>query len=669
MYPQYAKIKKFLEKSRLLDNTNKTFKDIYQLSIIDNKKAVCCQFYNESGKLKQYKYSKFNKNVRIASYNLLDLLDKEGIGRPIVLKMRNNPHWGEMFWAILACGYTPLLIDARTSRKGTMNLIKQSNAFAIITDDENDFGIDKFMLVDLLENNGELDILNNVWNDEVILCSSGTTGDIKLMVFSGFNFVNQIQSALFLADETKDLMYPNTFGKIKILAMIPFHHIFGFVAVFLWFTFYGKTIIYPSSLAPSDILNVCQRVGITHVFSVPLFWDSMTQTLNRKADLMSPKKAKLIKDMIAFNNHEIDKKTAGKAALSLVRKTVQKKVLGCKVRYCISGGGYLNELTNKTINGVGYPLYNGYGMTELGVTSVSLSNDVKERLKGNIGHPLHGIQYKIVSEDPKKPNHGQLFVKSNIIHQREIIGGVEQTTSLDSDGYFATGDIAEMDENGNYYIKGRIKDVIINADGENIFPDELELFFKDIPHVSNLTIFGLKEGNSTNEKIVLVIETDMSCKDEDLEHIKEELNDRKTSLPKNGKIDEIYISKNKLPIANSMKVKRFEVKKSIQNNDPNYVSINQKEEKKQIIGFTDNEIDQIREPLRAIFAEVLYLQKGNIKNDSHWINDLGGDSMSYVELLQKSESHFDVKLDENLYGKLATLDDFSEAFLKALKEK
>lgn len=669
MYPEYSKIKKFLDDAKLLDSTSKTLKDIYDLSIVRNRKNVACLFYNESGKLKKYKYAQFDKNARIMANNLSRFLRKQEIGKPVILKLTNNPHWGEAFWAIVMSGFTPLLIDARTGHNGTINLINQSKAVGIITDDLYEYDIEKILVGELLENNGLISSENAKWGNELILCSSGTTGDIKLMVFSGANFVSQIQSSLLMAEETKDLMYPKSMGDIKILGMIPFHHIFGFAAVFLWFTYYGKTIVYPQSMAPSDIQKICQKVGITHVFSVPLFWDSIAQSINRKAAMVDPKKAELLKNMVAYNNGEITKQEAGKAALGIVKTTVQKGILGPKVKYCISGGGYLNENTARTINGVGYPLYNGYGMTEIGVSSVNLRPEVEERLKGNIGHPLYGNEYKIVPSDPALPSRGELFVRSKTIHFKEIIGGVERPTVLDSDGYFQTGDIAEIDENGDYYIKGRIKDVIINADGENIFPDELELYFKPLPHISNLTIFGMREGNSTNEKIVLVIEVDMSCSDEEYEQLKIKLREVADNLPKNGKIDAMYLSKNKLPIANSMKVKRFEVKKAIQNKDPNYVSLDSKKEAKKITGFTESEINEIREPLRTIFSEVLYLPKFKIEDESHWINDLGGDSMSYVELLQKAESHFGIKLDESLYGKLATLNDFTEAFLKARKEK
>ena len=669
MYPEYNKVKKFLDEAKLLQKTDGQLKDIYALSILRNKKEIACQYYNPFGKLKKYKYSQFDKNVKILANAFNILLSGTEKNKPVVLKMKNSPHWGEAFWAIAMSGYIPLLIDARTGHEGTKNLILQSKAVGIVSDDMYEYDITKIDVVEILENTKVVNPnFKPTWANELILCSSGTTGDIKLMVFKGENFTAQIQASLLMGEETKDLMYPKSLGHLKVLAMIPFHHIFGFVAVFLWFTYYGKTIIYPQSIAPSDILKICQKVGITHVFSVPLFWDSMAQSVQRKASMADPKKATLLKNLVAYNLGQISKEEAGASASNIVRNVVQKGILGNKVKYCISGGGYLSQTTSETINGIGYPLYNGYGMTEIGVTSVCLSPDVKERLKGNIGHPLNGIEYKIKINDPEN-NQGELFVKSPIIHMKEIIGGVEKETAFDEEGYFSTGDIAATDENGNYYIKGRIKDIIINADGENIFPDELELYFKKLPHLSNLTIFGLREGASTNEKIVLVIELDLTCTDEEYEKLKKQIEQVATTLPKNAKIDDVYLSKNKLPIANSMKVKRFAVKKAIQNGDPSYVSIHEKQVHKNIEGFTESEINTIREPLRDIFSEVLSLPKFKIEDTAHWINDLGGDSMSYVELLQKAESHFAVKIDESLYGKLASLNDFTQAILEAKKRK
>ena len=541
-------------------------------------------------------------------------------------------------------------MDARNSKEGTANLIKQSKAVGIVTDDMFLYDVKKIIPDDLVEYKG--DSIEPRWEDEVIFCSSGTTGDVKLMVFNGKNLCHQICCSLDMPKETKNIMYPRSLGKVKNLAMVPFHHIFGFVAVFLWYSFYGSTLVYPASIAPSDIQYICQKAKVTHVYSVPLFWDKLVQGITRKFAMLDEKKQELLKKMIAYNLGEMEKSEAGLAASGIARKKIQNLFLGSHVRYCISGGGFLSLDTLRTINGLGYDLYDGFGMTEIGVTSVELSSDVKVRLLGRIGHPLYGVSYKIKD--------GQLFVKSPTIHVREIIGGKERETQFDEEGYFPTGDIAEMDETGSYTLKGRQKDVIINSDGENIFPDELEIFFKELPHITNLCILGVakKDGPAHAEDIVLVLETDNSITDADIKNIDKLIKEIEPKLPHQVKIARTFLCKGKLPLANNMKVKRFVIRKAIEDETGDYIPLNQERQVKKEMHFDQKTIDEILVPVREIFSQVLSLPTYKIEDDAHWINDLGGDSMSYVELIKNLQDRFDIAFKEETLGVMATVNDF-----------
>ena len=360
MKRDFEKINSFVAEAGKLLSTSRTMEDIFFATMKRNEKRVAVEYFNDKGKLKHYRYSKVRSNVYSIASIISNMLFQSEKHRPIVLKVANNPHWGEFFWAILMCGYKPLLVDAKTSKEGTQNLINQSNAIAIVTDDMFSYDVLKISFADILAEKHHFNFAPD-WENEVIFCSSGTTGDVKLMIFNGENLCHQICASINMPQETKDIMYPKSFGKIKILAMIPFHHIFGFVAVFLWYSFYGTTIVFPTSTAPSDILGICQKVGITHVYSVPLFWDAIAQNVTRSATMAGPEKAELLDKMVGYNTGRITKEEAGMAAWPVARDTVQKKLLGNKVRYCISGGGYLAKETLTTINGIGYPLYNGFG--------------------------------------------------------------------------------------------------------------------------------------------------------------------------------------------------------------------------------------------------------------------------------------------------------------------
>lgn len=665
MYPEYKKVKAKCAEAELLRKTSRTMEDIFFLSTKRNEKNIAVTYIDSKGKNKKYKYSLFRKHAFEIASILSNFMLQKPKNVPIVLKASNGPHWGEIFWAILMSGYKPLLVDARTSKEGTDNLIQQGKAVAIITDDNYKYDVPKFSLKDILEETHTYDFAPN-WENEVIFCSSGTTGNVKLMVFNGENLCNQIEAALDFQETSKDLLYPKSMGPLRVMAMIPFHHIFGFIATFLWYFYFGATFVFVRSLAPTEVQSVAQKFKVTHVFSVPLFWDSIAQGLERKRALESPTKQEYIDKLIGYNTGKIARKEAG--PFKAVENTIQKNLLGTHIRFCISGGGYLDSKTQTTINGIGYPLYNGYGMTEIGITSVELSPEVETRLKGSIGVPFHGVEYKIKSAGKNK-NSGELFVKSKITHIREIIGGEEKETVLDADGYFATGDIAEVDATNRYYLKGRIKDVIINADGENIFPDELEIFFKGIKNVQNFCVLGVDQKGSKNQKVVCAVEVNNNASEEEIEALKKEMKEIGQNLPKGTKITEFYFCRKKLPIANNMKVKRFMVKKGIEEKSSDYISFDFKKEAKATRNFDAETVKNILEPMRKIFSKILILPSFKIDDDGHWVDDLGGDSMSYVELITNVQDTFGVTIDESLYGKLATVNDFTEEVSKLKKNK
>ena len=638
--------------------TSRHFVNIYQQLMHQNKKNVYAEFTGVNNRIKKYKYSKMDENVKKYALYLSNKIKKEGTNR-VVLKVANCPSWGEIFWALLMAGFVPVLVDAKLPRENVINLSNQAKAIAIISDDNHEYTLNKIRLDNILQNAKE-EMSNPSWADEVIFSSSGTTGDAKLMIFNGENFVNQICCSLKMTEESLDIMYPKKVGQIKILAMIPFHHIFGFVAVFLWYTFYGTTLVFPKSNTPSDLLSICQRTGITHVYSVPLFWDSLALSIKRKFAMQSEDKQKLLEKMMAYNLGEMDAQEAGFASKKIVADKIKGMILGKHVRYCISGGGYLSNETLRAINGLGYPLYNGYGMTEVGVTSVELSPDVKQRLNGYIGKPLNGVEYKVNEAD------NELLIKSPTIHIREIIAGVEKETALDN-GYFHTGDIVNKFETG-YIMKGRMKDVIINANGENIFPDELEIYFKDLPNVTNLSVLGvINKDKALHEDIVLVLELDDKTSEDALKELEKTIKGIK--LPHDTKIDAIYLAKNRLPMANNMKVKRFAIKKEIENGSNKYVLINSKKVSSKTRKLSQEAITKILPPVRELFSKILVLPTFKIDDEDHWINDLGGDSMNYVELVQEVDRYFDIEVPEEQYGKLTCVNDFVEEIARLLSQK
>lgn len=651
-------VRKFYESAANLLKTAKTMQEIYLAATTNHAKETAITYINEKGKVVSYKYKHYKTYCFETASKLSQLLHELPKNSVVGLKLKNCPDWPKLFWGILMNGYVPFLIDAKLPKENTVNLLRESGAKAIITGEIISYDILTVNVANLDEVKVNFKFAIT-WANEVIFCSSGTTGNVKLMVFTGSNLCHQIAASLDMPNYTNDIMYP---GEINIAAIIPFHHIFGFVAVFLWYTFYGKNIVFVKDVSPTEILSTCQKCGVTHVYSVPLFWDSMAQLVIRKADLEGPKKADTLSKMIAFNTHKISSMEAGQGASAIALGIVHSQLLGKKIRYCISGGGYISAETMNIINGIGYPLYNGYGMTEAGVVSVELSPRVEYRLKGSIGKPLHGVEFKLRNTTKLHPNVGELMIKSNITHQREIINGVEQTPEL-IDGFMPTGDIASVDETGFYYIKGRIKDIIINENGENIYPDEIEDYFKEVTGVTKVCVVGVKKGKSEHETITAIFEIANDVDDEALKVMKTKIDEINSTLSNEKRVQEFLISKDKLPLTASMKVKRFQVKELLKIKAKSFVSFSEKKEIKSFDGYAKEDVEPVVKKVRRIFAKTLYLPTIKVGDDDHWINDLGGDSMSYIELIGALDNEFQIKIPEELYAKLTSVNEFTEQVL------
>ncbi len=643
---------KLLDVSLRLNATDKTFHAIYADLMERNASKRASIYFDEDDHKRYLSYRELSRRVDYIAHHLMGAFDGYEPNSIVALKIKNSPSWAPLFWAILSSGHRVLLIDARLAHENTENLLKQSGAKAIIAAEEAAYSVPLYRLNDIIASPEKP--LNGAWANEVLFCSSGTTGEIKMMAMDGENMVAQIQSARSLPLDNTLIMHP---GNIRILAMIPFHHIFGFVAVFLWFSYFGKAIVYASDISSREILKAVHKAKVTHLFSVPLFWDGVAQQVSRSTSLKGNKSKALLDDLIAYNNGLISRAEAGVASWPLVQMKIKKKVLGNSLEWCISGGGYLQKSTLSLLNGLGYRLANGYGMTELGVASVETSHYNEDLLKGAIGRPFAGFGFKIAGEKRE----GELLIKSPTTHKEEIVGGQRRKTPL-VDGYFPTGDIAYADEDGRYYIRGRIKDTIISTNGENVYPDEIESYFLSLPHVLSLAIIGVE--NEGKEEICLILDLDNSIDEESLKQLKKKIDDINLSLPNEKKVSKVLAYRKSLPMANNMKVKRFVLKEELKKNPDNFYDLlGEIKPAVSFEGFEEKEVQETLSGVRRIFSKILLLPEFKIGDEEIWNKSLGGDSMSYVTMVNDIDEYFHVTIPDELYGKIGSVTDFAYVVL------
>ena len=562
--------------------------------------------------------------------------------------MNNSPKWAYTFWGLLIAGFNPVMVNPITLKSDVNRLIKESGAKVVLSDSDEELDVE-VVNVNSLELSEELN--PEKFADKIAFCTSGTTGKSRIYVFNGNNMSYQMYAAYCMPDTSDTIIFQKP--DVRLITIVPFSHIFGFTAVLYWFSFFGRTFVFNKTINPEEIARMCKQYQVTHIFTVPLFWDRVAKLIKTTISKESEKRQKLIEKTIAFNNAEISKTEAGFASSKLVRKTLQKKILGDKVIYCIAGGSALSKDTLRTINGVGYPLYNGYGMTEIGVTSVELSPSVKQRNKASIGKPLTNVEYKLKD--------GELLVKSPQIHCETLVNGKLEKAILDEEGYFHTGDIAEMDENGYYYIKGKSKEIIIGPNGENIYPDEIEIKFNDLENVDDLAIFG--QPTKDGEKLTMALYVSHKLSKEEIEKIEQQIAEANEKLPSSMQVQEFYLSTTPLPTNPSMKVMRYQLVEDLKNRPETFVKL-ANADLVSFEGFDEKDIKDISDHVLSIVSDVLNIDPKTIAPSSHIILDLGGDSFTYMSIIASVESEFEIKISTDLIGRLNTINEFTLFILK-----
>jgi len=170
-----------------------------------------------------------------------------------------------------------------------------------------------------------------------------------------------------------------------------------------------------------------------------------------------------------------------KAANKLVFSKIRQR-LGGRLRIAASGAAPLGKELAEFFAAMGMPLIEGYGLTEAGVLSF---NPLDRPKPGSIGKALPGVEMRIAED-------GELQVRSPCVFMGYYRDEAATSSVLSEDGWFSTGDIGEVDEDGYWFITGRKKELIVSSSGKKIYPARIEGLFKMEPVVSQVVLIGDK---------------------------------------------------------------------------------------------------------------------------------------------------------------------------------
>ena len=566
--------------------TDKNYKNIFRIMCSHEDKTAV--EFKLKGEIKKISFADMEFIAEYCADRIKEMMGDKKDGF-ICLKLANCPEWFGIFWGIMMAGFKPFLVDARHEEPLTKYFLEQSGAVGIVYADKYEFdGVTCMQANDIIELKKEkmLEIAANAdrtsktreerlgsytWGDEVALCTSGTTSTAKIFVYDGETMSNQIENA---REEIGENDYICGDEDKRSLCFLPLNHLFGFMANYIWFGFFATSMVMPDKMAPSILMQTCRDHHVTHILAVPLLLNNLAKGLKQKIAKQSKFKQFMFNFMLNLSlfAQRISTPFGIWLAKKMFGKSVLSQMAGDDIIIIISGGGHVLPETLRIVNGIGYYSICGFGMTEVGVTSMERRKSIKHRMAGCVGVPCKSIEYKIVPFNDNSNGVGELVMRGSSIHSAMLKDGKYVPAMVDEEGWFKSGDIGHL-TNGALYIDGRLKEVIVNESGENVYPDELEDSFLSMEGVKNFSVLGLaKDDNKVYEDIVIVCEVSEEDYDNDdkIEALRKIITERNGTLPVYKKLSYALITKDPLPLSNGIKIRRAVLKKQAESGEGNF---------------------------------------------------------------------------------------------------
>ena len=581
-------------------------------------------------RIKKITYGQFKERIISIAPTLSDLLSDVKEGSVVGLYMSNSIEWIELFWAILMCGYKALLMNTRLSDEVLEGIIEENGVSAVISDGKT-FSV-KTVRAEEAAVASDKALSERKFGDEVIFMSSGTTESVKLCSYTGENFYYQICDSVNIVKQCPDIKR-HFEGQLKQLVLLPFCHVFGFIAVYIWFGFFSRTFVFPKDLNPQTIQNTVKKHKVTHIFAVPMVWEAVHKAALQKIRARSEKTYKKFCCMLSLTS-----KMGGLGNLLAKRffREVREGLFGDSIQFLISGGSHIDPETLKFFNGIGYHIANGYGMTEIGITSVEKARSKKILNTASIGAPFGYTAYSVGDD-------GELLVKGKTRAAKITQSGVSILTDYDS--LFHTNDLVRC-EKGRYFIEGRKDDLIVSDSGENLNPVLAEGAIR-VSGVERCCVFPDDKNNP-----VLLASVPGCFSAAALKGVYSDICEALKAAKLEGVIRKVFLTAEPLVGSGEIKLNRRKIKKRF--GDGSLRVIDPRNIEKHVAEL----VSGLMRDVRACFAEVLSRDEETIGVGDNFFSDLEGTSLDYFELLGLIRSRFGVQILNGESEGLLSVNDF-----------
>ena len=473
------------------------FKDMLYRSASIYKTRTAFKLKDKDNKIYNLSYEQFKDDVvSLGTY----LISKGFLNKKIAVIGKNSYNWAVSYLSASIVGIV-VPIDKELHSDDVINFMNVSEAVCIIGDNKNlnqiiekkeklsksdicfisfendnnflDFSKIKNLGTELLKNGDTSFEKITINPDEmrILLFTSGTTGNAKGVCLSQRNICSNILS---------------TYGIVKVkrsdlfFSILPLHHTYECTLGFLLPIYSGASIAYCDGLR--YISQNMQEYHPSVILCVPLLLENVHKKIVKSLNTSLPEKYRDKENKNPFSSLPFFMKP--------IVKNKIKNTLGGRLRVFIVGAAATNPIIVDDFEKLGLLTLQGYGLTECSPL-VAGNNDFYHK-SDSAGLPIPNVDYKI--DNPNDEGIGEIIVKGPNV-MLGYYNNEEETKRVLVNGWFHTGDLGKIDENGYLYITGRCKSVIVTKNGKNIYPEEVEYYLNDSPLISESLVLGIHKEN------------------------------------------------------------------------------------------------------------------------------------------------------------------------------
>jgi len=461
-----------------------------------------------------------------------------------------------------------------------------------------------------------------------IVFTSGTTAEPRGVVLTHGNIlasVDPIEREFPKYRKSEWLFHP-----IRFLELLPLSHVFGqFMGMFIP-TLLGGTVHFQDSFKPTDIITAIKSERISVLVAVPRVVESL--------------KNKLRDDLGAFIEKNWDRAEKEHFLKRWWRFRKIRRRFGWKFWAIISGGAALDQNTEEFWRRLGYVVVQGYGLTETS-SLISLNHPFKVGRR-SIGKVLPGREMKL------DPETGEILVRGeNVARQYWQGKGLKPVTG--EEGWFRTGDLGAMDEEGNLYFKGRSKSVIVTPAGLKVYPEDLEQALRKQPQVRDVVVVGVAKGGNAEACAVLLLNNGDSGS--------AAVANANQSLADFQKIRRWFVwPDDDFPRTSTQKPRLELIRRAAEDQANGSGADPTRSQRTRKDGAPDRTLEELVSNIAGRHVE--------LKPGAHLENDLNLSSLDRVELMAAIENRYQVDLGDREFSKLNTVADLESLLKKSAPE-